>query len=113
MGIGLIFIFIWLIQLIIFDTIAVFVISGVLKNLGSAEQQSASDEIRMSLGEIVKQHRIKAKSTQEFVAEELGVSRQAVFEWERGESEPKPFNLIAIGEIYGVSAEQLLEEAAQ
>ncbi len=34
-----------------------------------------------SLGEVLKQHRTSCKMTQEFVAEALGVSRQAVSKW--------------------------------
>ena len=39
-----------------------------------------------SLGEVLKQHRTSCKMTQEFVAEALGVSRQAVSKWESGVS---------------------------
>lgn len=38
------------------------------------------------LGEVLKQHRTSCKMTQEFVAEALGVSRQAVSKWESGVS---------------------------
>ena len=36
--------------------------------------------------EVLKQHRLNCKMTQEFVAETLGVSRQAVSKWESGGS---------------------------
>lgn len=39
-----------------------------------------------SLGEALKAHRMECKMTQEFVAEHLGVSRQAVSKWENGVS---------------------------
>ncbi|MFR5093285.1 MAG: helix-turn-helix transcriptional regulator [Adlercreutzia equolifaciens] len=38
--------------------------------------------------------------TQEFVAHELGVSRQAVSKWEKGTSDPSTHNLIALAELY-------------
>lgn len=38
--------------------------------------------------------------TQEFVAETLGVSRQAVSKWENGTSEPNTTNLIALSKLY-------------
>jgi len=37
-----------------------------------------------SLGEALKAHRTEKQMTQEFVAETLGVSRQAVSKWENG-----------------------------
>ena len=46
---------------------------------------------------------------QEFVAEALGVSRQAVSKWENGASDPSTANLIALAKLYGVSPEELLE----
>lgn len=46
--------------------------------------------------------------TQEFVAESLGVSRQAVSKWENGTSDPSTSNLIALAKLYGVSVEELL-----
>lgn len=48
--------------------------------------------------------------TQEFVAETLGVSRQAVSKWENGTSDPSTSNLFALAKLYGVSVEDLLKE---
>ena len=64
-----------------------------------------------SLSEVLKQHRIDSKMTQEFVAETLGVSRQAVSKWESGVSDPSTTNLMALAKLFGVSAEDLLKEA--
>lgn len=64
-----------------------------------------------SLGEVLKQHRTNCKMTQEFVAETLGVSRQAVSKWESGTSDPSTTNLMALAELYGVAAEDLLRES--
>lgn len=63
-----------------------------------------------SLGVVLKQHRVDCHMTQEFVAESLGVSRQAVSKWENGESDPSTTNLMALAKLYGVSAEALLNE---
>ena len=49
--------------------------------------------------------------TQEFIAETLGVSRQAVSKWENGTSDPSTTNLMALAKLYGVTAEELLKEA--
>ena len=48
--------------------------------------------------------------TQEFVAETLGVSRQAVSKWENGSSDPSTSNLMALAKLYGTTAEKLLSE---
>lgn len=63
-----------------------------------------------SLGEVLKQHRVECKMTQEFVAETIGVSRQAVSKWESGASDPSTTNLMALAKLYGVDAEDLLKE---
>lgn len=46
--------------------------------------------------------------SQEALASSLGVSRQAVSKWERGESSPDTDNLIALASLYGVSLDALL-----
>ena len=69
-------------------------------------------ETKKTLGEALKAHRTRCKMTQEFVAESLGVSRQAVSKWESGASDPSTSNLLALARLYGVSAEELLREAA-
>ena len=54
-------------------------------------------ELRQSLG-----------LSQEALAASLGVSRQAVSKWERGESSPDTDNLIALAELYGLSVDALV-----
>ena len=46
--------------------------------------------------------------SQEALAAQLGVSRQAVSKWERSESSPDTDNLIALAALYGVSLDKLL-----
>ncbi len=46
--------------------------------------------------------------SQEEFAEKLGVSRQAVSKWERGEAYPDTENLIVISEMFGVTIDELL-----
>lgn len=48
------------------------------------------------------------KLSQEQLAEKIGVSRQAVSKWERGEASPDTDNLIALAEIYDVSIDEIL-----
>lgn len=46
--------------------------------------------------------------SQEALSEKLGVSRQAVSKWERGESSPDTDNLIALANIYGITLDDIL-----
>lgn len=48
--------------------------------------------------------------TQEFVAQALNVSRQAVSKWENGTSEPSTSNLLAIAKLYNIPAEELISQ---
>ena len=68
------------------------------------------EEIRKTLGETLKELRTGRNMTQEFVAENLGVSRQAVSKWENGSSEPSTSNLIAIAKLYETPPEELLKK---
>ena len=65
--------------------------------------------VRKSLSEMLKENRTRCKMTQEFVAETIGVSRQAVSKWENGTSEPNTSNLMALARLYGIPAEDLLK----
>ena len=69
------------------------------------------DENAKTLGEILKQHRMRCKMTQEFIAETLGVSRQAVSKWANGTTAPSTTNLMAMAKLFGVEAAELLKEA--
>ena len=62
------------------------------------------NNLGIKLQEIRKQNKL----SQETLAEKLGVSRQAISKWERGESAPDTENLIALSRIYGVSIDELL-----
>ena len=48
--------------------------------------------------------------SQEELADKVGVSRQAVSKWEIGSSDPSTTNLIALANLFGVTAEELLKE---
>jgi len=68
------------------------------------------EEIRKTLAQTLKELRNDKNMTQEFVAESLGVTRQAVSKWENGSSEPSTSNLIAIAKLYEVAPEELLKK---
>ena len=72
---------------------------------GARKEES---QFKRTLGEALKEHRLRCQMTQEFVAESVGVSRQAVSKWERGDSDPSTSNLVALAKLFGISAEELL-----
>ena len=47
--------------------------------------------------------------SQEALASELGISRQAVSKWERAEASPDTDNLILLARLYGMSLDELLK----
>ena len=51
--------------------------------------------------------------TQEQLAEELGVSRQAVSRWEAGDSTPDMINLLGLCDLFGVSSDYLIHDNYQ
>ena len=84
-------------------------IKALRKYIRSEPVRREKVESARSLGEILKKHRTECKMTQEFVAETIGVSRQAVSKWENGTSEPNTSNLMALARLYGIPAEDLLK----
>ena len=88
----------------------VLIFRALLKYVKSKDVRKEKAATKISLAEAIKKHRANCKMTQEFVAESLGVSRQAVSKWENGTSDPSTSNLIALAKLYGISAEELLKE---
>lgn len=76
----------------------------------SADMRKEKTDTKKTLGEILKTCRTDCKMTQEFVAESLGVSRQAVSKWENGTSDPSTSNLLALAKLYGVSVDEILNK---
>lgn len=66
-------------------------------------------EIAQRLAEL---RRAKGYS-QEALARELGLSRQAISKWERAESSPDTDNLIALAQLYGMSLDELLRMGSE
>ena len=85
-------------------------IKALRKYIRSEPVRREKSESARSLGEVLKKHRTECKMTQEFVAEAIGVSRQSVSKWESGASDPSTTNLIALAKLYGLTAEELLQE---
>ena len=74
-------IFIVIVRLILPTVLIVLLIKALIKYLRSKEVRQEKSTVRKSLGEALKDHRLRCQMTQEFVAEHLGVSRQAVSKW--------------------------------
>lgn len=90
--------------------LVVLLIRALRKYLRTEPVRREKAEHRQSLGAVIKQHRTACGMTQEFVAEALGVSRQAVSKWESGASDPSTSNLSALAGLFGTTAEALLRE---
>ena len=91
----------------------ILLIKALRKYLKSGNVRKEQVAVRMSLGEALKENRVRCQMTQEFVAEHLGVSRQAVSKWENGTSDPSTSNLLALAKLYGVDATELLVNVSQ
>lgn len=86
-------------------------IKALKKYIKSEPARKEKAESAKSLGEVLKRHRTECRMTQEFVAETLGVSRQAVSKWESGLSDPSTTNLMALAKLFHMTPEDLLKEA--
>ncbi len=115
MHIGTILIVINIVFLLAFCVILVYLvfllIKALKKYIKSEPVRKEKAERARSLGEVLKRHRTECKMTQEFVAETLGVSRQAVSKWESGVSDPSTTNLMALAKLFNMTPEELLKEA--
>ena len=80
------------------------------KYLYSQKNSGENAILKKSLGEVIREYRMNRNMTQEFVAESLGVSRQAVSKWESGASAPSTANLFALAKLFGVPAEELIHK---
>ena len=65
----------------------------------------------MTFGQNLQTLRRQNGLSQQQLAEQLGVSRQAVSKWETGAADPSTANLLALAKLYGVSPEELLRSA--
>ncbi len=91
----------------------ILIVKALKKYVNSKEVREEKKAVAKSLGEALKESRIRCQMTQEFVAETLGVSRQSVSKWENGSSDPNTSNLIALAKLYKISPEELLECATR
>jgi transcriptional regulator with XRE-family HTH domain len=64
----------------------------------------------MDIGIKMKNARQSAQLTQEQVADELGVSRQTISNWENGKTYPDIVSVVKMSELYNISLDLLLKE---
>ena len=100
---------IWIIITAAVVYLFVLIVRALKKYINSQDIRKEKVETRKTLGEVLKKYRTDNKMTQEFVAESLGVSRQAVSKWEQGISEPSTSNMITLAKLYGITPEELLK----
>ena len=62
----------------------------------------------MTIGKRIKLARLRLKMGQEALAEELGITKQAVYEWEAKDKQPLPDKLPALRQILRVTFAWLL-----
>lgn len=91
----------------------IYGIKALRKYLRSGENQREKEGGTKSLGENIREYRSRKNMTQEYVASQLGVSRQAVSKWESGVSDPSTANLLALAKLLEVSPQELAEGTKQ
>lgn len=111
-AVSVLVILVWIVMIGVGIYLLYLVIRTLRAYIRSKEVRAEKKEICRTLGEQLRAERTRCKMTQEFVAETLGVSRQAVSKWENGTADPSTANLLALAKLYGVSAEDLLRSAA-
>ncbi len=107
--ITVLYIIFWIAIFFGFIYLFILIVKALKKYISSKPVREEKKAVAKSLGEALKENRIRCQMTQEFVAETLGVSRQSVSKWETGSSDPNTSNLIALAKLYKVSPEELLE----
>lgn len=63
----------------------------------------------MKIGQKLKDARIHSKLTQEYVAEQIHVSRQTISNWETEKTFPDIISIIKLSDLYSVSLDNLLK----
>ena len=86
----------------------ILVFRALRKYLNDSPQRQEDTILRQSLADVLKEQRTRCGMTQEFVAEALGVSRQAVSKWENGTADPATSNLLKLAKLYGITPEELI-----
>lgn len=106
--VAIFYVIFWIAMIILYAYLLSLIIRALRKYINSKDVREEKKIIRKSLGELLKENRLRCKMTQEFVSERLGISRQAVSKWENGTADPSTSNLLSLANLYGIPAEELL-----
>jgi DNA-binding XRE family transcriptional regulator len=93
---------------VMFIRLMILVFRALKKYLDGDRNRGEEVILRKSLGEVLKDHRTRCSMTQEFVAEAMGVTRQAVSKWENGTADPSTSNLLKLAKLYEITPEELI-----
>lgn len=74
----------------------------------SATKQKERLIAKNNFARILKTLRLKKRLTQQDLAQELSISRQAISEWERGLSAPSMLTLAKLSKVFDIELEKLL-----
>ena len=64
----------------------------------------------MDIGAKLREARLAAQLTQEQAAEDLGISRQTMSNWENGKTYPDIVSVIKMSDLYAISLDCLLKD---
>ncbi|MEG2610408.1 MAG: helix-turn-helix transcriptional regulator [Bacilli bacterium] len=67
----------------------------------------------MKLKEMIKVNRQKKGWSQDELAKQLNISRQAISKWETGESQPDVDKLLVMSEIFDITLDELIKGGIQ
>ena len=104
MGVVLVSLIIIIPLFALFVYLLILAVRALRKYIKSGPARKEAKTVRTTLGEKLRENRVRCKMSQEFVAEAVGVSKG-----ENGISDPSTSNLIALAKLYGLSADELLE----
>ncbi len=97
---------------ILFVAFVIFIVVVLLritKSNRTAQAHNFMQGTGKTFAENLKEIRCNLNLSQEYVAEKIGVSRQAVSKWETGNSEPSTANLRALADLYSISLDELIK----
>ena len=67
------------------------------------------DYLNMSIGETLKNRRIELGIKQEAIAEEMGVTVQTIYKWEKGTTEPKASQVSKLGKVLKLTEKEICQ----
>lgn len=63
------------------------------------------------IGKSLKKHRMAKGMTQDQLAEQLSVTRQAISNWETGKTQPGIETITALAAVFGITVEELINSS--